>query len=438
MGRGTNAEPERSFTWEQVQEHTKYNDRWIVIENNIYDVSRFNKKHPGGARILSHFAGQDATEVWVAMHKDQELSRKYMKSLYVGQVKDQCNYNSARDERQRDFQELRQLAQEKGWFEPRASFYLAHLASVIGFEVIAFCLLSYFGSGWITYLLAAVLLTTTQAQCGWNQHDFGHWSVVKDRKLSHAIQQFYIGFMKGASKQWWNFRHNQHHSKPNVYKKDPDITFPKDVFLFGNKIPVIFGKEGKKNMPYNYEHLYFWLFGPSLLLPLIVNIEMIYFLTKRRDRYALKDVLTMSTFFARYILLYGPFLGGWFGAIKLFFLVRFLESWWFTFTTQMSHIPMKVDYDAADDWLVSQTLSTRNIEPSFFNDWFSGHLNFQIEHHLFPTMPRHNYHKVAPHVRKLCEKHHLPYIIKPMGTAFADIISSLKQSGELWYDAYYE
>ena len=61
MGKGANAQVERSYTWEQVQEHTKFNDKWIVIENNIYDVSRFQKKHPGGARILSHFAGQDAT-----------------------------------------------------------------------------------------------------------------------------------------------------------------------------------------------------------------------------------------------------------------------------------------------------------------------------------------------------------------------------------------
>ena len=40
----------------------------------------------------------------------------------------------------------------------------------------------------------------------------------------------------------------------------------------------------------------------------------------------------------------------------------------------------QVDYDAGDDWLVSQTLSTQNVEPGFFNDWFAGHLNYQIEH----------------------------------------------------------
>ena len=46
----------------------------------------------------------------------------------------------------------------------------------------------------------------------------------------------------------------------------------------------------------------------------------------------------------------------------------------------MSHIPREVDFDGAKDWVSLQLDSTCNVEPSFFNDWFSGHLNYQIEH----------------------------------------------------------
>ncbi|KAI4537235.1 hypothetical protein MG293_012098, partial [Ovis ammon polii] len=82
---------------------------------------------------------------------------------------------------------------------------------------------------------------------------------------------------------------------------------------------------------------------------------------------------------------------------------------------------------------VSKVLATCNVEYSFFNDWFTGHLNFQIEHHLFPTMPRHNCHKVAPLVKSLCAKHGLPYVNKPMLKAFGDILSqrqTLDSAGE--------
>nr|WAY16335.1 front-end fatty acid desaturase group B [Platynereis dumerilii] len=436
MGKGANAQ-HRTYTWDEVEEHTKLDDRWIVIENKIYDVSRFQKKHPGGAKIIGHFAGQDATEVWRAMHKDQELARKYMRSIYVGQVKDFMDYDADREDRQIDLENVRQTALKNGWFESSPVFYIGQFLHICFFELIGYLIFLNYGGGWMSYLAATLFLATAQAQLGWTMHDYGHWSVVKSRKLSHAIQQFYMGFMKGASKQWWNFRHNQHHSKTNIFQKDPDITFPKDVFLFGDKIPKLFGKAGKKNMPYQYEHIYFWLFGPALLLPVVVNSEMIYYLLKRRDIFALKDTLAILGFFTRYTFMFGSFVGGWWGAVKLYFIVRFFESFWFTMVTQSSHIPMKVDFDAGDDWLVSQTLSTCNVESNWFNDWFTGHLNFQIEHHLFPTMPRHNYHKVAPLVKEICEKHHLPYHVKPMGRAMADIISSLKCSGELWYEAYH-
>jgi len=68
-----------------------------------------------------------------------------------------------------------------------------------------------------------------------------------------------------------------------------------------------------------------------------------------------------------------------------------------------------------------QLLTSCNVETSFFNDWFSGHLNFQIEHHLFPTMPRHNLHKIAPYVKSMCDKHKITYELKTLGRAMADI-----------------
>ena len=56
-------------------------------------------------------------------------------------------------------------------------------------------------------------------------------------------------------------------------------------------------------------------------------------------------------------------------------------------------------------------------------------LNFQIEHHLFPTMPWHNLPKVAPLVRFLCAKHGTEYLEKLLLRALQDIIGSLRKSG---------
>jgi fatty acid desaturase len=133
--------------------------------------------------------------------------------------------------------------------------------------------------------------------------------------------------------------------------------------------------------------------------------------------------------------MFGGMIGSW-GVFAMYLTVRFIESHWFVWVSQMSHLPMAVNYDKQSDWVTMQIHATCDVHQSAFNDWFTGHLNFQIEHHLFPTMPRHNLRRVAPLVRSLCQKHGLDYQCKPMLTAMADIVGILKSSGEAWLEAY--
>lgn len=59
---------ENLISWEEIKKHTHKDDSWIVIGDSVYDVSKWMKKHPGGARILHHHAGQDATVVAYCLH----------------------------------------------------------------------------------------------------------------------------------------------------------------------------------------------------------------------------------------------------------------------------------------------------------------------------------------------------------------------------------
>ena len=49
------------YDWDEIKKHKTRTDRWIVLNGCVYDVTKFQKKHPGGARIIGHFAGEDAT-----------------------------------------------------------------------------------------------------------------------------------------------------------------------------------------------------------------------------------------------------------------------------------------------------------------------------------------------------------------------------------------
>ncbi|KTG45421.1 hypothetical protein cypCar_00027730, partial [Cyprinus carpio] len=408
-----------TYTWEEVQKHTKSGDQWIVVERKVYNVSQWVKRHPGGLRIIGHYAGEDATDAFHAFHPNIQLVRKYMKPLLIGELE----ASEPSQDRQKngalveDFRALRERLEAEGCFKTQPLFFILHLGHILLLEAIALMLLWYFGTGWINTAIVSVILATAQSQAGWLQHDFGHLSVFKNSRWDHLLHKFVIGHLKGASAGWWNHRHFQHHAKPNIFKKDPDVNML-NAFVVGNVQPVEYGVKKIKTLPYNHQHKYFFFIGPPLLIPVYFQFQII----QNMITHGLwVDLMWCISYYVRYFLCYTQFYSVlW--AVLLFNIVRFMESHWFVWVTQMSHIPMDIDYEKHQDWLNMQLDATCNIEQSFFNDWFSGHLNFQIEHHLFPTMPRHNYWRAAPRVRALCDKYGVKYQEKGLYEAFVDIV----------------
>nr|XP_033784316.1 acyl-CoA (8-3)-desaturase isoform X1 [Geotrypetes seraphini] len=431
---GSSAGEPGLFTWDEVQQRSGRQERWLVIDRKVYDISQFCRRHPGGPRVISHYAGQDATDPFMAFHIDKVLVRKHMNSLLIGELApDQPSIEPAKNASlTKEFRELRTVVEKMGLMKPNHLFFFGILFHILLLDLAAWLTIWYFGASLVPYLITAVLLCTVQAQAGWLQHDFGHLSVFNKSKWNHLVHKFVIGHLKGAPASWWNHLHFQHHAKPNCVRKDPDVGMHPLFFTLGKKLSVELGGQKKKYMPYNHQHKYFFLIGPPALLPVYFQWYIFYFAIQRKQWV---DLAWMLTFYFRLYFTYVPFLGLQ-GFLGLFLLVRFLESNWFVWVTQMNHIPMNVYYDQNKDWVSAQLQATCNVHQSLFNDWFSGHLNFQIEHHLFPTMPRHNYKKVAPLVKSLCAKYGIEYQSKPLLTAFADIVNSLKESGELWLDAY--
>ncbi|XP_053576442.1 acyl-CoA (8-3)-desaturase [Bombina bombina] len=422
------------FTWEEVQRRCTHEERWLVINRKVYDITRFRLIHPGGPRVISHYAGQDATDPFTAFHIDKELVHKRLKCLLIGELApDEPSVEPCKDAAMvQDFRDLRSTVEKMGLLTPNKLFFFGALMHILVLDVLAWATLRYCGTSLIPFLVTLVLLGTVQAQAGWLQHDFGHLSVFSQSKWNHLVHKFVIGHLKGAPASWWNHLHFQHHAKPNCFRKDPDINMHPLFFALGKKLSVELGVKKKKYMPYNHQHKYFFLIGPPALIPVYFQWYIFYFAVQRKKWV---DLAWMISFYVRFAMCYIPLLGVS-GTVIMFFLVRFIESNWFVWVTQMNHIPMNIDYDQNKEWLSTQLLATCNVDQSLFNDWFSGHLNFQIEHHLFPTMPRHNYCKVASLVRSLCKKYGVEYQSKPLFTAFADIVESLRESGELWLDAY--
>ncbi|NWU77195.1 FADS2 desaturase, partial [Onychorhynchus coronatus] len=420
----------RFYTWEEIQKHNLRTDKWLVIERKVYNVTKWANRHPGGQRVISHCAGEDATDAFQAFHINPTLVQKFLKPLLIGELApgEPSQDRGKNSQLVEDFRTLRKTAEDMNLFRASPLFFSLYLGHIIAMEVLAWLMVSYFGTGWITTLILSCILTTSQAQAGWLQHDFGHLSVFKKSSWNHILHKFVIGHLKGASANWWNHRHFQHHAKPNIFQKDPDVNML-HIFVLGDTQPVEYGKKKLKYLPYNHQHEYFFLseYLPSTF-PFSWNARHLCLspLPSVPDKSSLSSPVLFFRFPAVCYYGYSHCFTSLLPSPSPTSLQQrwfwFLESHWFVWVTQMNHIPMEIDSEKHRDWLSSQMAATCNIEQSFFNDWFTGHLNFQIEHHLFPTMPRHNFWKVKPLVKSLCAKYGVQYEEKPLGKAFVDIV----------------
>jgi fatty acid desaturase len=77
--------------------------------------------------------------------------------------------------------------------------------------------------------------------------------------------------------------------------------------------------------------------------------------------------------------------------------------------------------DAELDWLHRQVLTARNIRSGRLIDFLFGGLNYQIEHHLFPTMPRANLRRVRPIVREYCAEYGIPYCEVSLRASYREV-----------------
>jgi len=65
--------------------------------------------------------------------------------------------------------------------------------------------------------------------------------------------------------------------------------------------------------------------------------------------------------------------------------------------------------DQRPDFWKLQVTTTRNVTSNWFVDWFCGGLQYQVEHHLFPMLPRHNLKQVHTLVESFCKEQGVTY-----------------------------
>ncbi|NXF30044.1 FADS1 desaturase, partial [Nyctibius bracteatus] len=249
---------------------------WLVIDRKVYDVSKFSKQHPGGSRVISHYAGQDATDAFVAFHNDKSLVKKYLKSLLIGELApDQPSFESNKKKSLlEDFRELRCTIEKMGLLRPNYIFFFLIFLHLLVLDAASWLVVWYFGISLVPFLVGMAFFTIAQIQMGWFQHDLGHCSVFRKPKWNRILQMVVIDVLKGLPASWWNHLHNQHHAKPNCFRKDPDLNMHPLLFSLGKtlSVEVSTGMAGEAKI----------LKMESCLQPAHYNVFSFFSLEKRR------------------------------------------------------------------------------------------------------------------------------------------------------------
>eukprot|EP01013_Petalomonas_cantuscygni_P043278 TRINITY_DN8045_c0_g1_i1.p1 TRINITY_DN8045_c0_g1~~TRINITY_DN8045_c0_g1_i1.p1 ORF type:complete len:637 (+),score=91.43 TRINITY_DN8045_c0_g1_i1:123-2033(+) len=327
-----------------------------------------------------------------------------------------------------EFRALDAAAVAGGLYEASLPWYAAYFAHILVLEAAATGLLALWSSSWWAWVGAVVLLGTAQVQAGWLQHDFGHVSVFRSPRWNQAAHWFVIGTLKAASSSWWKMRHNRHHAATNVLRHDPDIDVS-PVFLFGD--------QGR--MPHRawsllpHQRAYWWMFGPPTVTTVIFLLQVAAQLLRTREA---ADIAAVAGFFVRMYVQFGLVCGmSVWQVVGLYFAFRLFESHWFTWITSMSHLPMHMALTpstAEASWVRLHVASTQDVSGGAVVDWACGHLNYQIEHHLFPRMPRHNLRRVQPLVHALLRRHGIEPRQRSLVAALGDVLRSLDAATALW------
>jgi len=224
-------------------------------------------------------------------------------------------------------------------------------------------------------------------QAGWIGHDYIH-ARGKVPYWNAVCMQWANGF----SRQWWSNKHNTHHVYTNYIGIDADIENDPVFHLFfpDPKDDTFFRK---------MQHWYF--------IPVASVLYFSWRVQSLQQSFATMDWKELIFEALNYIWLY--FLG-WQISLASIYLGGFLVSFIVTATHQSEEMIDPSSGGQAYSFCEGQFATTRDARTSdFFTEWLWGGMQYQLEHHLFPTMPKYKYAKLAPLVKEFAQKNGIEY-----------------------------
>ncbi|MGW6543483.1 fatty acid desaturase family protein [Streptomyces massasporeus] len=330
-----------------------------------------------------------------------------------------------RQERSRgsDFAELSRRIAEAGLLRRRPLYYSVRFGLVA--LALAGCVGVFIalGDSW-GQLFVAVALAVVFGQLGLAAHDLAHQQVFSRRRPSEAGGLLVADLLLGMSYGWWMNKHTRHHANPNHEGKDPDVS--PDILVWSRRqarrargLPRFVGKHQAA------------LFFPLLTLEGL-NLSFSSFRALKSPsvkRPALECTLLVAHFvvyFGGLFTVLSPAKAFLFLAVHQGLFGIYLGS---VFAPNHKGMPM-IEEGTRLDFLRRQVLTSRDVRGGALVDAFMGGLNYQIEHHLFPSMPTPALARAQVITERYCAELGIPYHRTGLIASHREALRHLRSVGE--------
>jgi len=307
------------------------------------------------------------------------------------------------------------LERRRGWYVAKIGVNLVLLAAGwAGFVII--------GASW-WQLLVAAYLAVVSTQIAFVGHDAGHRQLFRSRRANDLVGLAHANLGVGVSFDWWVAKHNRHHTNPNHEDLDPDISITALAFTPDQAR----SKHGLVRLVARYQG---WLFFPLLVLEAAhLHLASAKAILRGRGRANAVEGLLLGVHLAVYLtalwLVLQPLQAVAFVIVHQGLFGLYLGC---SFAPNHKGMPTLTDADELD-FVRRQVLTSRNVTGSRLVDWLLGGLNYQIEHHLFPTMPRPNLRRAQPLIQAFCAHHDLAYAEASLFGSYAQAVRHLHAVG---------
>jgi len=356
----------------------------VRLHGTWYDLSGWRKAHPAGAHWIDWYDGRDATEVMDGFHS--EKARNMYQRLPASKPEVTAMLASTvppDSSTQLNFRELRDKLEKEGWWERD----MVHEFTQMG--IWAALVVAAAATAHSVAPLSSFLLALSMTAAGWLGHDYIHGVDGFTDKV-----RLFAAAAAGLAPTWWSDKHNKHHALTNEMGVDEDIAT--DPFLY------TWAPDPSQDSPLRrIQHLIFWI--PFSALFALWRVDSVKVTVEAVEKKRPQAKAELYALLAHYLVLLTVFpVAVWVPAI-------FMSGLMSALIVTPTHQSEEMFEDFQPDFVTAQFQSTRNaVTTNPFSEWLWGGMQYQLEHHLFPSMPRNKYPALREILMKFAEDNKIP------------------------------